>query len=394
MRDDRPSGATAPFPLWPLAALASGFFVLGVASLSVIGLAHDMARDLAVPEQAIAHLVTLYALVYALAAPALQVLCRDQPPKRLILCGLLLIASGSALGALAPDYGTLLASRLIMGVGGALTGPLSLATGGFMVPEAQRGRALATVFGGLTLATVLGMPLTAWLGLLVGWREATWLLAGAALLAALLVWRLVPAARGLAGPTFSTLLATLRNVGTMLAISVSLLQICAQFVTYALLGGFLQARFAAGVELLPLALLLFGLGGVVGNLLGGWWSDRARPERVVLAALLLLALFFVLLALAPAQPWIGLAIGMGWAVVGLTFQPAQQKRLILRQPTSAGLILALNGSAVYLGMSLGAALAGWSAGGLGFASLPLVSLAVTLLAIAANLAAAHLTERG
>ncbi len=393
MLPSQEASSDAPFPRWPLAALASGFFVLGVAALSVIALADPMARDLGVSPGAVAHLITVFALAYALAAPTLQVLFRGFQPKRLILFGLLLIAGGAGLGAAAPDYWLLLASRLFMGFGAALVGPLVSAIAGAMVGPGQRGRALAAVFAGMTLATVLGLPLASWLGLTVGWRAATLLIGLAALVAALCIWRGVRPGHDIEGPTLAVLLGTLRDRPLMVAILVTLLLICAQFVTYALLAAFLAERYAAPAELLPLALLLFGVGGVVGNAIGGWWSDRARPETVVLGILMLVGLSFVLLAAAPGVPAVGLALCTVWAVAGLMFQAPQQKRLIIQSPSAPGLVLALNASAIYLGMSLGSTLAGWSARALGFAALPLVSLAVVLLAIMASGLAMRMRRR-
>ncbi len=380
----------APFPRRPLAALASGFFVMGVASLSVVALADPMARDLDVSPGAVAHLITVFALAYAFAAPAFQVALRGYAPKRLILLGLMLIAGGSALGAAAPDYWLLLASRLAMGFGAALVGPLSSAIGGAMVGPNQRGRALAAVFAGMTLATVVGLPLASWLGLAFGWRAATLLIGLAALVSALVIWRGVRSDHDIAGPTLAVLLHTLRDRALLLAILVTLLLICAQFVTYALLGAFMAERYDAPAKLLPLALLLFGVGGVVGNAIGGWWSDRTRPPTVVLAILILVGLSFVLLAASPRVPAVGLLLCAVWAVAGLMFQAPQQKRLMLQSPAAPGLVLALNASAIYLGMSLGASLAGWSAAAFGFSALPLVSLAVILLAIMATILAERL----
>jgi len=374
----------APFPRLPLAALSCGFFVLGVSSLSVIALAKPIAADLGVPQQRVAQLITVFALTYALSAPSVQILFRRVALKRLIVCGLLLLAGGAGLGAVSPSFEVLMVSRLVMGFGASMVGPLSLATGSGMVGPDHQGRALAAVFGGMTLATVFGMPVSAWLGAAVGWREATLLLALAAVLAALIVWRLVPRQQGGNGPTAAMLLTTLREIRIMSAVLVTLLQMGAQFATYSLVGAFLAARFGTPAALLPVALLIFGISGVGGNVVGGWLADRFRADRVCLAVLSITAVFFVLMAVAPADPIVGMVLIGAWAVLGLMFQAPQQRRLIGLAPKRAGLILALHASFLYVGMSAGSGLASWAAAAFGYEALPLVSLCLALLGIGAT----------
>lgn len=382
-----PDAPASPFPRWPLAALATSFFVLGVSVLSVIALAAPITADLEIESQQIAYLITLFALTYAVAAPSVQIVFRRVPLKRLILAGLVLIALGAAIGASAPGFWLLAVSRLIMGFGASMVGPISLAIGSGMVAPGQQGRGLAAVFSGMTLSSVAGMPLSAWLGAEVGWREATLLLGGLALLAALAIWRLVPQQEARDGPTAAQLFAILRQPRIMSAVLVTFLQMASQFATYALVGPFLAAEFDTAIALLPLALLIFGVGG---NAVGGWLADRFRADRVCLAVLSASCLFFLLMAVAPADQTLGLLLVGCWAVLGLMFQAPQQRRLIGLAPARAGLILALHASSLYVGMSFGSSLSGWVAAHSGFGALPLASL---LLAGLGVLATAYASRR-
>ncbi|MEO1193761.1 MAG: MFS transporter [Pseudomonadota bacterium] len=379
--------APPPFPFLALSVLSTGFFVLGVAALSVIALSEAMAAGLEVSVAEIALLVTVYALTYALAAPGLQVVFKGLSPKRLIVSGLLVMTAGAALAALAPGYGLVLVGRVVMALGAGLVGPLSLATGGTMVPPSQQGRALATVFSGMTLATVVGLPALAWLGLLVGWREATGLIGLAALLAAGLVWRLVPEPKSWQAASLALLISALRQPKITWAVLVTFLQMSGQFATYAVIAAFLAERYATDVSLLPLALLLFGVGGIVGNAIGGWAADRMRVETLLLSNLAVNGAIFLALALAPGSPLIGLALTFAWAVTGMMFQSPQQKRLVSLAPASSGLVLALHASALYVGMSFGALLAGWAATEFGYDLLPYLSLLITVAAMGASLLA-------
>lgn len=235
----------SPYPGTALLSLAASYFVLGVGSLSVIGLVGPMSRDLGVSHAAIAQLVTVFALTYALAAPLLQVLVGGLPRRRLILVGLLLLALGSALVAVSSSFQLVALSRMLMAIGGALVGPMTSAAGASLVTPEHQGRALGTVFGGMTVATVLGVPLSSWLGGLFGWREATAAIAVAAILAGALVRWTVPAGQAGTPPTLRTLGAVLADRVLAPAVGVTLLQMAAQFATHALVGVFLAERPAS-----------------------------------------------------------------------------------------------------------------------------------------------------
>jgi len=176
-----------------LSALAGAYFALGVASLAVIGLAEPIARDLGVGKGAVAQLVTLFSLTYAVAAPPLQMAIGGWDRRRLIIVGLGGIAVGALLGATAQSFAVLAASRVVMALGGALVGPMTSAAGASLVPaERRRGAALGAVFAGMTVATVLGVPFASWLGDFLSWRTVTVLIGGLAIVAAFAVRFTIP----------------------------------------------------------------------------------------------------------------------------------------------------------------------------------------------------------
>ncbi len=153
--------------LW---SLSMAYFVMGTSSIAVVGLVNNMAADLQVSKPDVAVLITVFALTFALAAPLLQVAAGSLPRRSLLLGGLVVMASGCLLSALAPSYGGVVAARVLMALGAAAVGPVASGLGAGLVPPERQGHALAVVFGGMTLASVLGLPLTAWLGAQLGWR--------------------------------------------------------------------------------------------------------------------------------------------------------------------------------------------------------------------------------
>ncbi|MBP2229973.1 DHA1 family inner membrane transport protein [Azospirillum agricola] len=366
-----------------LLVLALAYFVVGVTSLAVVGVLKSLGGDLGVSPGATAGLVTAFALSFAVAAPLAQAWATRWPLPTLLGAGLVLLAGGAAATGMAGSYGEALAARIASGAAAALVGPSASAIGAALVPAERRGRALGTVFGGMTMATVLGVPLAAWLGAHLSWRTVFLLVAGLGLATAIAARFLVPAGvgAGRARLGLGDVVALLARRGVGFGILASQLQMLAQFVTYALLAAFLAERFGSGPDQVSLALLVFGASGVVGNAVAGRMADGVGPDRVIRISFAGLALAFVALTLAPNYP-LALAAMVVWAVFSLMLMTPQQKRLVGFAGDRTAVALGLNSSAIYIGMAAGSSLGGAAHAALGAGWLPALSLAVTLAAAA------------
>src|SRR5690606_38826318 len=144
----------------------------------VIALTWQISGDLDVPPTDIAYLMTVFALTFTFSAPLMQVFFSRFSRFTILSGGLVILAGGLVLSALSPNFWTLFAARALMGFGAAAISPMCSAIGaGLSAPE-QQGRAIGIVFAGLTFATVLGTPMSAWLGTVMEWRQVMALLAG------------------------------------------------------------------------------------------------------------------------------------------------------------------------------------------------------------------------
>ena len=364
-----------------LIALAAAYFFIGATSLSIIGLVPEMSADLGVTPASIASLVTIFALVYAVAAPGLQAALGGFSRAKLVSAGLVLVALSCFGSAMAGDYATVAASRATMALGAALAGPTASAAAASMVPPERRAQALATVFAGLTLSTVFGVPLASFLGQTFGWRSA-WVAIGlAALLVAPLVLLAMDRTNRGTKASVSALIAVMRDRALALTIATTALQICAQFITYALLTIWLLDHLGTPASLVPVALLVFGIGGVVGNALATPIERRLGPETTVRLCLIVLAL--ALLGLWFSTPWPALILVLAflWSASGLMIMAPLQSRLVRLAPEAVNLSMAMNASAIYVGMSAGAALSGVFFTQFGLANLPLISVIAAVLAL-------------
>ncbi len=350
---------SAPNPNIALAVLSACYFILAVASLSVIGLLVPMAEGLQATESEIAYLVAAFSITNALAAPLLQTVVGNWDRRRLILIGLTAMAAGTALTGIAQHYGVAVAGRMILAVGAAIVGPMASAAGAALVDVSQRGMALGKVFAGMTVATVLGVPLTAIGGDFLGWRATLLVIAACAMLIALAVWVVVPETpRGQRAR-----LAEIWNILTdrilAPAISVTAFQMAGQLATYAVIAVYLIEWLTFPAAWLPYALMTFGIGGIMGNIFAMRMIDRVGPDVLILASLIGTGSVFVALQIAPTIAWVTFLLLGSWAGASMVLFAPQQSRLIGMRPDMANLLLALNGSAVYGGMAVGSAVGGY-----------------------------------
>ena len=162
-------------------------FALGSASLAVVGAQASMVSGGMTVAQA-AELVAVFALTFSLGAPLAQVLIGHRRRRDVLIGGLLILALGSVLCAVAPSYGWLLAARVLAGLGATVVGPMASSIGAGIVPPERQGHALAVVFSGIAIASVLSVPLAISASAALGWRVVFVGLAVLAGAAALLVW--------------------------------------------------------------------------------------------------------------------------------------------------------------------------------------------------------------
>lgn len=359
------------------------YFVMGSSALSVIGALPAIADGLHVGKEAVARLVSIFALSFAFAAPLLQVVAARLPRRTLILGGLLLSALGSALSGLASDYATMFAARILVALGSAAIGPVASALGASLVARERQGRALATVFLGMTLASVVSTPLASWVALHLGWRGMFGGVAGLNLAAALAVASVI-ADRSAGQPlALRELFALLRRPGMAASVAVMLLQMSGLFASFTMIVPLLGERFAMPPAWMSSALMVFGLAGIVGNTLARRLADRWSADRSVAVALAALLAVFAAIFLAPHAVVAAFAVLIVWALANDLFMPAQQRRLVELAPDARGLVLALNASALYVGMSAGAFVAGQVATRVGLPWLPFASAALIATALGA-----------
>ncbi|MAZ04050.1 MAG: hypothetical protein CMN56_13040 [Sneathiella sp.] len=366
-----------PFPRWALVSLGSAYFMVGTSSLSVIALTWQISDGLQVPPADIAFLVTVFALAFAIAAPLTQVFFSGFARIKILCTGLAMLALALILGAASTSYEMLFISRGLMGLSAAAISPMCSAIGAGMVPPEQQGRAMGIVFAGLTFTSVLGTPISAYLGTLMSWRLVFLLMALVALSSMGSILYFVKDRQVGAPISFAHMFEALTRIRSSFAVLTTFLQMTAIFCTYALIAPFMFHKFDLAENLIAVVLLVYGLNGVLGNVIAGRMSDRFGPNRVIFGSLVGLGAGLLLLwGIAPKDLWLAFVAIIMLAAFGMMFHSPQQQRMANIDPERRSLLLALNAAALYLGISVGSWISNFVSVRWGYDDLPLVSLAV------------------
>ena len=362
---DRPTLSTVRVVV-AVVALALGGFAIGTTEFVTMGVLPDIARGVGVDIPSAGHVISVYALGVVVGAPVIAAL-GARLPRRALLVGLMsAFLVGNALTALAPGYRTLLVARFLSGLPhGAYFGVASLVAASLVAPH-LRGRAVSSVLLGLAAAMLTGVPAATWLGQQFGWRSAYWavvVLAGITVAAVLAV---VPSSPGRREATVRGELRALQRPKVLLTLVVGIVGFGGMFALYSYIAPVITDVAGLSRGTVPLILLVYGAGGVIGTALGGRLADLALFRSLV-AALISLGVLLALVALTASSP-AALVVGVLLVSVGASvLAVCLQMRLMETAGEAQMLGAALNHSALNLANALGAWLGGLViAAGLGY----------------------------
>ncbi|WP_328325891.1 MULTISPECIES: MFS transporter [unclassified Streptomyces] len=376
-----------------LLALAISAFGIGTTEFVMMGLLPNVADDLGTSVPTAGYLVSAYAIGVVVGAPLLTALGSRIPRKRMLLLLMALFTVGNLASAFAPGFGWLLAGRVLAGLPhGAFFGVGAVVASG-LVDEGRRGRAVATMFLGLTIANIVGVPAATLLGQHLGWR-ATFVVVGVIGLVALAALaRLIPYVPVDAHQSLRHEVRALGNRQVLLGLLTAVFGFAGVFAVYSYLASITTEVMGFSESSVTLVLALFGIGMTLGALAAGPLSDRAlRPT--VYGSLAGLAVVLVAFDFTVHVKWAALLSVVLLGAVGfMTTTPLQM--LVMEKARSAPtLASASNHSAFNMANAGGAWLGGVAiAAGWGWMSPTLVgaALALTGLAIAVT---AGVLDRG
>lgn len=367
---------------WPLLALAIGAFGIGVTEFSPMGMLPVIAEGVGVSIPSAGMLVSAYAIGVMVGAPVMTLLFSRFGKRSALMVLMTIFTLGNILSALAPDYWTLLLSRLITSLNHGAYFGLGSVVAASLVPKERQASAVATMFMGLTIANVGGVPLATWVGQQIGWREV---FGGTALLGLLTL-----AALALALPSgkpgqplhVGRELKVLMRPQVLVALMTTVLGAGAMFSLYTYVAPTLQTLAQASGSFVTLALVLIGVGFTLGNWLGGrvadWSLDGATA--IFLAALALIMLAMPMLFVNETGAALAL---LAWGAAAFAIVPPVQMRVMQAASDAPGLASSVNIGAFNLGNAIGAAAGGAVLSlGLGYGAVPMAGGVLAALGLA------------
>lgn len=360
-------------PALLIPVLSLGNFVIGMGAFVIVGILEPLGQDLDRSAAQAGQLLTVYALAYAVLSPLMVAMTGQVGRRRVLAAALGFFALAAVVSALATEVWHLNIGRILAAAGAGIFTPVAAAVAAALYPEAQRARVLASVFFGLTLAQVLGVPVGSWVAYSFGWRWAFWLVLLLCLPCIWLIWIRVPAGLRFQPVRLSDLGVVMRQGHLMLATLFTGSFLGSIYVLYTYIAPLVSETMGYGRDGVTFVLLMFGLGAVGGNIMGGILADRFGWKPTLIALCCAQMLLMPLFSLLPLPDTVLALLAAAWALTGWAFMAGQQMRLIGLSGAQAPVVLALNAAAIYLGAALGSALGGlvvsiWGAPALGLAA--------------------------
>ncbi len=381
----------------PLAvyALTAGAFGIGTTEFVIMGLLLQVSGDLGVSVSTAGLLISGYALGVFAGAPVLTLLTRRMPRKTVLLALMLIFTIGNLACALAPNYAALMVARIVTALAhGTFFGVGSVVATSLVSPD-RKASAIAVMFTGLTVATLLGVPFGAWLGLELGWRATFFAVAAIGVVALIVLGIFVPRSTEVEKPIpLRDEIAAILTPQVQLGFLMTVLGFAGVFAVFTYIQPILVQVTGFSEAAVSPILLVFGLGLLGGNLLGGRWADR----NLVAALIGTLAILFVLLvgthfAIGNEITAIA-AVGLLGAASFATVAPLQLRVLEKAGAQGRNFASSLNIVAFNLGNAIGAWLGGATLDhGFGLAAIPLAAAILTALGILVALWSARLDRR-
>jgi MFS transporter, DHA1 family, inner membrane transport protein len=379
----RPAAAySGPRLAAALTALAVGGFAIGTSEFVTMGLLPQISAGIDESIPTGGHVISAYALGVVIGAPLIAALS-TKLPRRALLVGLMAAYGlGNALSAVATDYSSLMFWRFVAGLPHGAYFGVSALVAAAMVPPHRKGRAVASVLMGLSVAQVVGVPSVTWMGQQLGWRSAYLAAAALAVGCVIAVLLFVPRVPSAEGASLRGELSALGRPQVLLTLLVGTIGFGGIFAVNSYIAPIVTEVTGQPESFVPWALLALGLGSVCGVTVGGRLADWSLNRSLVMS-MVAMTLVLTVFGVAARNPWSLIAASFVLSVTATVMVVSLQMRLMHEAGESEMLGAALSHSALNIANGLGAWLGGLViAAGFGYTAPNLVGALLGVVGLA------------
>lgn len=344
-----------------LIALAISAFAIGTTEFVIVGLLPTVAIDLDITLTKAGTLISGYALALAIGTPILAAILSRVNRKKLLIGLMLIFTVGNAAALFVSSYEAVLMSRIVTAIAHGLFFAFATIVATSVVPTTKQGTAVSIMFTGLTVATVLGVPMGTYIGQHVGWRATFGVVALLGIAGLLAIVRYVPrmTEENVQQTTVKDIVALLKNGPILLGLAMTVFGFGATFVLFTYLSPILTRISGYSDQAITWILLVYGVFVAIGNMIGGKLADRhpVRSLRWVFLAQALVLLMQMLLL----PSWIGSLVGIALlGLIAFMMSAGAQTHIVGLAdrfvPSAKGMASALNISGFNIGIALGSTL--------------------------------------
>ncbi|ASN05581.1 MFS transporter [Virgibacillus necropolis] len=333
-------------------------FIVGMVELIIGGILDLVATDFGVSLGQAGFLITIYSLVFAIAAPVLLSLTSKIERKRLTILALVVFFFGNVLAVFSQTYSMLLIARIISAASGSLLVVLCVTIASNIVTEKYRARAIGVVFMGISASLVLGVPIGLILGNSFGWRTPFILITVLTLLSMACVHFFMEKIDPKPSIPIVQQLRTLKNRRILFAQLTTFLFLAGHLTLYAYLTPFLKIALGLNGTWVSAVYLIFGVAAVAGGGIGGLLADRFGTKPTILAVIVAFGISIFTIPYTTFALPLFLFVMMVWSMLSWAITPAMQSFLIESSPETSDIQQSLNNSALHFGIAFGSLIGG------------------------------------
>ncbi|WP_442598334.1 MFS transporter [Neobacillus sp. D3-1R] len=333
-------------------------FFIGLDSLVVSPLIPQILQSSKAPLELGGLLITVYALFYGVSAPLFGPISDRIGRKKMITVGMFIFSVGTFFTGMTTQFPIILVFRALTGLSGAMVIPSIFAFIGDTIAPEKKGRAMGIVMGSMIGSTVLGVPIGAFIANVTSWQW-TFLIIG---LFSIIIFGLNIIGLPKNSPQMKTQISPVKaylgqfkrvftNVSVLFALLATFLWTIGLHGMFSYIGVFYQQNFHLELDQLGIVIFLAGFASVVGNIMGGRWSDKVGLKKVIYIASFSAALFVFLFSWMTQYFLLAVVVHILWSAA-IGFGQASLTSLIADlNPKTRGTVMSLNSSAMYLGMT-------------------------------------------